>query len=154
MPISNELFLAILAMDAYNRGYNSGMGNRNTGLEGTQLGNAMILRDVDLPQGSEASSFFAQAYYWNGTTVISYRGTDNFSIDQPTGYGIGFGRPAGVAGASGWFNNSFQGELALEFYNQVAAHVTTTDVLLTGHSLGGGLAAQCNVGCTAAWVAL
>jgi putative lipase involved disintegration of autophagic bodies len=44
-----------------------------------------------------------------------------------------------VAGASGWFNNSYQGELALEFYNQVTAFITTTDVLLTGHSLGGGL---------------
>jgi hypothetical protein len=142
MPISDDLFLAILSMDAYNRGYGSGMGNANTGLAGSQLGNATIGRatNATTEPNAVAASFFAQAYDWNGTTVISYRGTDNFSIDKPTGYGIGFGFPAGVAGAVGWFNNSYQGELALQFYNQIAGQLATNDITLTGHSLGGGLA--------------
>jgi hypothetical protein len=77
MPISDDLFFAILSMDAYNRGYNSGMGNPNTGLPGSQLGTATLLNE-QLPQGFETASFYAKAYDWNGTTVISYRGTDNF----------------------------------------------------------------------------
>jgi hypothetical protein len=39
MPISNEIMLAILAMDAYNRGYNTGIigpnGITGTGITGT-----------------------------------------------------------------------------------------------------------------------
>lgn len=37
MAISNGLFLAILAMDAYNRGYNAGLN-----VSGNQIGNASI----------------------------------------------------------------------------------------------------------------
>lgn len=76
MAISNDLFLAILAMDAYNRGYGAGMGDPNTGLPGTQIGNATIRFDIDLPAGAQPASFYAQSYTWNGQTVISYRGTD------------------------------------------------------------------------------
>ena len=92
MSISN-LMLAILAMDSYNRTYNEGII-----IPGSQIGTAM-LRTVELPQGYRAASFFAQAYTWNGQTVISYRGTD-----QPTagnglggdiwnGYGLATGSP-------------------------------------------------------------
>jgi fermentation-respiration switch protein FrsA (DUF1100 family) len=140
MAISDDLFLAILAMDSYNRGYNSGLGNPETGLDGGQVGGATILDQIDLPQGSRSAGFYAIVYEWNGTTVISYRGTDSFPVDRPTGYGIGLGFPAGVAGAANWLNNSYQGELALLFYNQIAARLDTNDILLTGHSLGGGLA--------------
>jgi hypothetical protein len=71
MTISNELFMAILAMDSYNRGYNPGLS-----VDGNQIGDARlttdssILRDAvtqerfDFPVG-----FFAQAYAWNGQTV-------------------------------------------------------------------------------------
>jgi hypothetical protein len=62
-------------MDAYNRGYDAGIGDPVTGLAGTQIGLATIRRDFDQPAGSQAASFYAQAYTLNGTTVISYRGT-------------------------------------------------------------------------------
>ena len=71
-----DLMRAILAMDAYNRGYNAGIGDPNTGLAGTQLGLASLRQDV-LPQGFQAASFFAQAYTLGGSTIISYRGTDS-----------------------------------------------------------------------------
>lgn len=75
MSISDDLFLAILAMDSYNRGYNAGLGDPQTGLAGTQIGNATLAQRSDTSQGSTAvaASFFAQAYTWNGQTVISYR---------------------------------------------------------------------------------
>jgi hypothetical protein len=80
MGISNsnpDLFRAILAMDAYNRGYNAGMGDPISGLGGTRIGIA-TLRNEALPVGSETASFFAKAYQLdNGPTIISYRGTDD-----------------------------------------------------------------------------
>jgi len=79
MAISNDLFMAILAMDAYNRGYNAGINLDPTVL---QIGNATIRTD-DLPVGSQAASFFAQAYTWNGQTVISYRGTMDIQDESP-----------------------------------------------------------------------
>jgi hypothetical protein len=45
MPISNmsdDLFLAILSMDAYNRGYGSGIDGLSDSL-GTTIGNAAVL---------------------------------------------------------------------------------------------------------------
>jgi hypothetical protein len=71
MAISDDLFLAILAMDAYNRGYDPGLN-----VSGNSIGYA-ILRNDPLPADFQAKSFFAQAYNWLGQTVISYRGTDN-----------------------------------------------------------------------------
>jgi hypothetical protein len=93
MTISNDdpdLFLAILSMDAYNRGYNAALGNPQTGLSGNQLGNATLL-NITLPVGFESASFFAQAYTWNGQTVISYRGTDQPSTDILKGFWTGGG---------------------------------------------------------------
>src|SRR5215217_8802947 len=82
MPISNELFLSILAMDAYNCGYNATVGEALTGLPGNQIGNATIRRDINLPEGSQSASFYAQAYTWNGRTIISYRGTDGLLFNS------------------------------------------------------------------------
>ena len=80
MSISDDLMLAVLAMDSYNRGYDPGLK-----VVGPQVGNASIL-EVGLPQGSEAASFFAQAYtLTNGQTIISFRGTDD-PTDVLTGW--------------------------------------------------------------------
>jgi hypothetical protein len=81
MAISDDLFRAILAMDAYNRGYNSGIGPINGGLGGvgSQIGLATVTRQ-DGEAAAQAASFFAQAYTWNGKTVIAYRGTETASM--------------------------------------------------------------------------
>ena len=86
MAISNELLMAILAMDSYNRGYNPGItdsGIAALGLQGSQLGNVTL----GLARSIESSSFFAQAYTLaNGQTVISYRGTDQPLRDRDDRY--------------------------------------------------------------------
>lgn len=145
MAISSDLFTAILAMDAYNRGYNSGLGDAANGLGGigSQIGNAIVSSDTRIlgTNVAQAASFFAQAYSWNGQTVISYRGTDFFGEspvspfdgDVWNGWGVGAGSPYGT-----------QARLALEFYQTVAGGSTvdprTANIALTGHSLGAGLA--------------
>ena len=128
MAINDAVFRSILAMDSYNRGYDAGIR-----LEGSQVGNATIRTDA-LPADSQSVSFFAQAYTWNGETVISYRGTDEGSFFDPgadpqNGYDLAFG---GI-----WDN---QTRLAAQFYQTVRATGAAGSVELVGHSLGGGLA--------------
>ena len=96
MSISSDLFMAILAMDSYNRGYNPGLV-----ITGNTIGNATIgLAKGD--QEAQAASFFAQAYQLaDGNTVISYRGTDQALPswqdwtfgDVWNGWGVGAGSP-------------------------------------------------------------
>jgi hypothetical protein len=85
MKTSKDLFLAILSLDSYNRGY----GVNINGLDaGGLIGNATIREAEDGEQyGREAAGFYAIAYelpagYVEGLsgTVISYRGT-NFDSD-------------------------------------------------------------------------
>ncbi|MCB9709580.1 MAG: hypothetical protein H6749_00145 [Nitrospiraceae bacterium] len=61
--MTNDLFLAILAMDAYNRGYNPGIADLSDTV-GTQIGTATI---------SNRSSFYTVAYAWNGDTIMASR---------------------------------------------------------------------------------
>ncbi|MGX0905406.1 hypothetical protein ACSSV8_004006 [Roseovarius sp. MBR-79] len=91
---------------------------------------------------SRTAGFYALAYDIGaggpeglaGTTVISYRGTDT-SLDHSTGWSVGAGN------IDDWTRRS----LALEFYTAVSGQSyrdgPASDVILTGHSLGGGLAA-------------
>jgi hypothetical protein len=136
MSISSNLFLAILAMDSYNRGYGAGI---QLDAAQTKIGTALLGLQSSSNQNSPevAAGFFAQSYSWNGTTVISYRGTNadsvaNFLTDAWNGYGTSQGNP----------NNS-QAFLAAEFYQAVTGTTNgdprNGDVTLTGHSLGGGL---------------
>ena len=139
-----DLIYAILAMDSYNRGYGTGI----RGLLDTttsKIGNYTIY-DSKRDAQAFAAGFYAIAYK-NGTdTVIAYRGTD-FNIgkdlalnspqrggsDATNGYGIALG---GTATA--------QGVLAADFYRAVTGATTdkqsAMNTVLTGHSLGGGLA--------------
>lgn len=79
-----DLFLAILSMDAYNRGYgaglnDSGVGDANgLGGVGSAIGTATVTRQSDTEAGSAgvAAGFYAVAYQTQWGTVISYRGTD------------------------------------------------------------------------------
>jgi RTX calcium-binding nonapeptide repeat (4 copies) len=130
--ISNELMLSILAMDSYNRGYSPGIAGLSDNA-GTNIGNATIVARSSSQAGSDAVSagFYALSYSWNRQTVISYRGTDDVGI---------------LSGASdfwrGWITGAGhlvpggQAQLAIDFYNSAASG----NVILTGHSLGGGLA--------------
>lgn len=79
--MNRSLFLAILAMDSYNRGY--GVGVEGLDEEG-QIGNATII-PTPSQAGWEAANFYAIAYdmtgvagFTAGERVISYRGTDCF----------------------------------------------------------------------------
>ncbi len=87
MPISQDLFLAILSMDAYNRGYGAGVSDGGTGDtdglgETGSIGGAVIDRTsaVLVDENGERldidAGFYAVAYERNGEIVISYRGTD------------------------------------------------------------------------------
>jgi hypothetical protein len=128
MTISKELYLAILSMDAYNRGYGAGIadgGKADTdglGEAGSQIGQATV-KAVDLPIGAQAAGFYAVAYddptYG---TIISYRGTDNPSIyasDVSGGADITLGWVAGVG------NPTDQTTMAINFFTAVAGSYGT-----------------------------
>lgn len=136
VAISDTLFSAVLALDAYNRGY----GAEIPGLSdapGTGIGNAVVLASEG-GESAQAVGFYAIAYTWGERTVISYRGTDNLNVlnganDIFNGWVMG----AGLA--------SRQAPFAEQFYQRITAQTgpfgnAPADLLLTGHSLGGGLA--------------
>ena len=146
--MNRDLFLAILAMDSYNRGYGEGISGL---VPSGNLGKAQIINDSLALGGTPddrldaQSSFYAIAYdmtgasgFADGERVIAYRGTDAIlGGDLLYGWTLG----GGLATAS-------QGQLAIDFYNAVRggdlfdAHEST--ITTTGHSLGGGLAANDN----------
>ena len=89
MTISKDLFLAVLSMDTYNRGYGAGLSGLDISDENTTywIGNARILRDAQDPGGvAEAAGFYAIAYEMTADVgegadkllagQISYRGTE------------------------------------------------------------------------------
>jgi hypothetical protein len=146
MTISKDLFLSILAMDAYNRGYDAGLAN--LGQKDSKVGAATIENDSSILIAAngetvhESAGFYALSYNIGadgpeglaGKTVISYRGTDS-SLDKSTGWIVGAGN----------IDDWTQAPLALEFYNAATGQSyrdgQANDVILRGHSLGGGLAA-------------
>ncbi len=141
MPMTTELYMALLSMDSYNRGYGQRLDVVAAGASNTQIGNATIGTDA-LPSGAISAGFFAQSYTLNGQKIISYRGTDQVITppwsDSPgsdlwNGYGTAFGLP---------FND--QARMAADFFQTVTGTQTTDpstgNAILTGHSLGGGLA--------------
>ena len=90
MAISRDLFLSILSMDAYNRGYNPGISG--LGGVGSALGHATLVTDPEtIPETSstgQAASLYGLAYKLtqtvgtsgnliaDQTTIISHSGTD------------------------------------------------------------------------------
>ncbi len=141
MTMSKDLFLSILSMDAYNRGYHPGVAGLSDAVN-TQIGSATIKAASSSVEDSAevAASFYAISYTMGagvdgiapGTTVISYRGTDEpleelAQVDFEISYGGLFYQP--------------QIALAQQFFNSVDAANGTSPMLLTGHPPGGGLAA-------------
>jgi hypothetical protein len=72
------LFSAILALDSYNRGYGSTLFNLSDspGDPTAAIGNAVITGS----SADQLTGFYADSYSLNGTNVISYRGTNTFTI--------------------------------------------------------------------------
>ena len=91
MTTSKDLLVAILAMDSYNREYGEGISG--LGGAGSKIGSATLNA---LPDGTDliawkSIGFYADSYKLDdGTTVISYRGTDT-SIDYYYGWLVGAG---------------------------------------------------------------
>jgi Protein of unknown function (DUF2974) len=132
-------------MDAYNRGYNPGIAGLSDISNGSvKVGSATIyLNNQDMTAGfsddAQAASFYALAYTVSsgvtdispGTTVISYRGTDEPGSELvQVDFGISY------------FSNYRQQQIlyAGQFLHQVDASNGNSSILLTGHSLGGALA--------------
>ena len=109
MTISKDLFLSILSMDVYNRGYEAGIADSGVGDPdglgdriGIQVGAATIEASSDSdPESPEASSgFYAISYSVDGsniegwdtdkTKVLAFRGT-NTSLDYLRGWFVGAG---------------------------------------------------------------
>jgi hypothetical protein len=72
MAMNQDLLLAILAMDSYNRGYNAGISTLSNAA-GTLIGTAIPNTNL----ANTAASFYGQSYtLYSGQRDISYRGTD------------------------------------------------------------------------------
>jgi hypothetical protein len=132
--MNRNLFLAILAMDSYNRGYEPGIRGLSDDL-GSAIGDASVIAGSN-GASARSAGFYGIAYNWNGETVISYRGT-NFNFLMPIVQDV----------LDGWFvgtgiSAARQAGEAADFFNAVinGADPLTANVTLTGHSLGGGLA--------------
>ena len=155
MTISKDLLLAILSLDSYSRGYGAAVDDgegTDDGLGKSSVGNTTYKIDSTTKLGldnTKAAGFYAVSYtvgegvdgIADGTTVISYRGTDNF--------GEYYNADRGANDIlNGWLGGSgtptSQTSLALEFYRSVTGKSVfegaAENTILTGHSLGGGLA--------------
>lgn len=132
--ISDNLFFAILAMDAYNRGYDAKLSGLSDAI-GTKIGNATVIGSAG-DAAAKADGFYAIAYELNGQKIISYRGTDDPSLfSQSSDLWNGWVQGAGIL--------SSQSEDAIRFYERIAGQSVfkpNAGVVTTGHSLGGGLA--------------
>jgi len=106
--------------------------------------------NIPLPEGSKSASFYAIAYKVGegvegiapGTTIISYRGTDNPSFTASDVSGGAEVINGWVTGGVVWLRA--QVRFAQEFF-QAATDTQNQDAragtaILTGHSLGCGLA--------------
>lgn len=140
--MTDALTNAILAMDAYNRGYDPKLSLTDATVNQGKIGFANIVGQDD-SQDAQDVSFYAIAYEIDDQLVISYRGTD---------------APSGAVGQS-WLNGdvfngwvvgggiiSDQAIRAFRFYQLMSNYqisgqdYASANISLTGHSLGGGLA--------------
>lgn len=128
MSISKELYLAILAMDSYNRGYGAGIADGDTndqdglGEAGSQIGDAAVL-NIPLPFGSQPAGFYAVAYQTEDYgTIISYRGTDGLTLGGDTIQGGSDIINGWLAGAG---QETSQTGLAIEFYERAVGWAPT-----------------------------
>ncbi|QHL91630.1 hypothetical protein GVO57_13520 [Sphingomonas changnyeongensis] len=122
----DDLLLAVLAMDAYNRG-----NSPTLSMGSAHIGDATYIDTIV----QDNISFSASVYIIssennnlaNSDRVISYRGTDSFLYDPIAGW------PTQLGGLSA------QAVEALRVYNDYGRGFAGSTII-TGHSLGGGLA--------------
>ncbi|MBB4287223.1 hypothetical protein [Roseospira goensis] len=80
--MTDRLMHAVLALDAYNRGYDPGL--RIEPGATYDIGKMSITKESDTLAGSQGVNigFYAAAYQGNGETIISFRGTDDIDADD------------------------------------------------------------------------
>jgi hypothetical protein len=81
--LNTDVFQAILAMDSYNRGYGANVKIAEVAQSNGTVGPPRTIGTADIftfPESVtadwQAAGFYASAYEWNGSNVISYRGTN------------------------------------------------------------------------------
>ncbi|MEQ1714036.1 MAG: hypothetical protein ABL908_21935, partial [Hyphomicrobium sp.] len=148
-PTEQDVLLAILALDAYSRGANPQLCYSadeadvlaETIATATWLQSSDDLETAGKLAGAAAVGFGASQYKLAGKTVISYRGTSFDGVAGPSAKDVLHGLTLGVD-----YSGADQAQLAKEFYTivsgqQVYGGTPPDNLILTGHSLGGGLAA-------------
>ena len=118
MTTQQDLMMAILSLDAYNRGYSPGMSFNN----GTQTGDAKLLKDSATIPNGQSTSFYADAYKWDDQTIIAYRGT-RFDGTYPGFSGPNFGDVLNGWTLSAGYAAAAQPQEAIAFYNQISSQV-------------------------------
>ena len=93
--MNRDVFIAVLAMDSYNRGYNAGIDfGQGSDSVGKEIGLSFISsHSSDATDSNEVNGgFYALSYTVNGVdniadgqTVISFRGTDSIQGDKTQG---------------------------------------------------------------------
>jgi hypothetical protein len=126
--MNRDVFLSILAMDSYSRGYRQGINLESS--NGTRIGNATILNQSEtLGISPEVqASFYGIAYTMTGASgfnsgerVIAYRGTDDLGAESwnPSDWLLGSDVWNGWGVGAGSSPSSTQARLAVEFYKSV-----------------------------------
>jgi hypothetical protein len=148
-PPQDYLLPALLAMDVYHRDVKGGLSSQvdllTTSIDSAQPFDQAVNRDT---------GFFAKAYTDGNTIYISYRGTDDGSLDVahnagPIAQTLATGAPLrdlnfGYTAAIGWLsglhsNGAYDGQVieAIKFYQQVKAQAGGMPIVVVGQSLGG-----------------
>jgi hypothetical protein len=154
--MERDVFLSLLALDSYNPGYGSSVGNLP---ESGKIGTAMVRAFKPGEQeGWQTAGFYGIAYDWNGETVISYRGTsfnDGFSeetlLDAATGWIVGAGLTGSlleaIDGVLSWplpidpldalgIKGASQARLAIDFYEDLQGDSVFEGVASTNDPAG------------------
>jgi hypothetical protein len=76
VPTQQDVLLALLAFDSYNRGANPLMTYGGVEELAETIGTAALQLQSDDLNGAEEAGFSASSYSLDGATVISFRGTD------------------------------------------------------------------------------
>jgi hypothetical protein len=144
----NEVQLAALALDSYQRGYFAGMpdlGGAQSGLgvqQGLAVAGGTLIATANVLGIPEIvlADFYATAYLIDGEIVISYRGSDDLLWEVLGDTSIWLGADGYRVTAMAYGSTPDQALLALDFFNHVQSENPGIPITVTGHSLGGSLA--------------